>query len=1135
MLPEDESIAETEKDFPVVGVGASAGGLEAFGKLVASIPRGAGMAYVLVQHLDPNHESILPELLQKKTSVPVVQITDELKVERDHIYIIPSNKTLLAVDDILKLSPREASGAGGRILPIDLFFTSLAAVYGEHSIGIVLSGTGSDGTKGLQRIKEAGGITLAQDLSSTMFKEMPESAIRAAIVDFTLLPETMPLKLMEIKNIITDHETGSTSLPQSDEAMMAKIITLLSVQKGTDFTHYKQTTIRRRLFRRMVLNKQDNLISYYKLLTDNAVELQNLYTDLLIPVTSFFRDTAIINNLCESVFPHLVKTKSSKVPLRIWVAGCSKGQEAYSIAICLKEFLGESRQVQIFATDINGGNIEKARKAVYDEEEILGVSEERRRHFFTLRNGKYTINRDIRDSCTFACHDFLKDPPFGRIDFISCRNVLIYMQPFLQKKALRTFHYALQPHGLLLLGKSETAGTMPELFTFADKRDKIFSRKDTAAPFLPSLVKENLQGGNSIDKDPKTNNMLPDFQKTAEEIMLQKYTPAGVVVNEERDIVYFRGNTGSYLELPAGKPSYNLLKMAKSGLAFELRNILHKVKKQNLPIIKAGIPFLVKGHSRLVTIEAIPLRNVSEPYYLVLFIETPYEQPAVEGKHTARTSTRLRKDKLDQQIEQLEKELIQAREDMRTITEDQEASNEELQSTNEELLSSSEELQTLNEELETSKEELQTMNEELTVVNQELVQLTQALAHSRDYAQSIVLTVRTPLLVLDKDLRIVSANPAFYTTFRVSHSETEGKSIYELVNRQWDIPELMQLLEKILPSKISINDYKVSQDFPGIGKRVMQINGLQIRNENTNEKLILLSFEDITENELLQEKERIFQNELKDKIEAGTKELKLANNELAQQNSNLSKLNKELESFTYISSHDLQEPLRKIQAFANRILTKEAAQLTETGKLYFSRIQDAAGRMQALIKDLLDYSRTTIAERVLEDIDPNLAMEEVKALLAESIKETKAVIHTGELCPARINFAQFRQIMINLITNAIKFSKAEVPPHIDIASEIASGKKLQAENAELAQTTLIADRPYCHISVSDNGIGFDPKYKEQIFEVFQRLYGNDEYPGTGMGLAIVKRIIDNYEGYITATGKPGQGATFDLYFPHDER
>ena len=848
-LPAGKVLAQSANLFPVVGIGASAGGLDAFKKLLKAIPENSGMAYVLVQHLDPNHESLLPEILQKVTSIPVLEITDDIKVQPNHIYVIPSNKMMVATDGVLLLAPRPAKSKTERNLPIDLFFSSLAEVHQEHAIGVVLSGTASDGTQGLKAIKENGGITFAQDEASAEYEGMPHSAAEAGVVDFILPPGDIPKKLLEVTNKTIFNDEELQNIPKQEEDVFRQILSLLRIRKGVDFTYYKQTTVRRRILRRMIVNKNEDPAEYLKFLRGNNPEQDLLFQDMLIPVTSFFRDKKTFENLCNHVFPSILKNKIPGEITRVWVAGCSTGQEVYSFAICFKEFLGDNHErIQIFGTDLSEPAIHKARTGLYEKTELDSVSPQRLKEYFTKNNGGYQVNKSLRDMCVFAHHNFLKDPPFGKMDCISCRNVLIYMEPYLQKKALTTFHYALNPKGFLLLGKSETTGGVPELFAAVEKNDKLYTRKDVTGRFMQVASQRSEQILNRLPEISKSENVRTDFQKTADDILLTKYTPAGVVVNEAMDIVYFRGNTANYLEQAPGKPSHNLLMMAKNGLGFELRNILHKAKAEKVPVIKENIPLSVNGQLLHISIEAVPLPNTVEPYYLILFHDnnTTDTNGSVTG-NTKKVSAKTKKEEKDIQIQLLEQELAQAREDMRSITEDQEASNEELQSANEELLSGSEELQSLNEELETSKEELQSTNEELTVLNHELISLNEQVTDARNYSESIVATLYQPLLVLDKNLRVKTANKSFYKTFKVNEQETEGELIYDLGNRQWNIPQLRTLLEEILPQKKQIIDYEVTHNFLSIGERVILLSALEITREKKEEKLILLSIEDITE------------------------------------------------------------------------------------------------------------------------------------------------------------------------------------------------------------------------------------------------------------------------------------------------
>ncbi|HTN37908.1 MAG TPA: CheR family methyltransferase [Arachidicoccus sp.] len=843
----DEPIIKSKNLFPVVGIGASAGGLVAFKQLIKAISIDSGMAYILVQHLHPEHESALPDILQKETKIPVMEITDQVHVEPNHIYTIPSNKMLVATDGILNLSPRSAKDDPNK--PIDLFFSSLAEVHQSHAIGVVLSGTGTDGTAGLKDIKDQGGLTFAQEPASAAYDGMPQSAIDAETVDYVLLPESIPQQLITLKESfrIFSTEHDFTASESDEEDGFRKILALLRVQKGADFTHYKQTTIRRRIIRRMVMLKLEEITDYVDYLKNSKTEYDLLFQDMLIPVTSFFRDAQIFNALCEKVLPALIKNKSAYSPLRIWTAGCSTGQEAYSIAICVNEYLSNHNstiKVQIFASDVSEKAILKARSGLYIKKELEGISASRLLQYFDLNDGQYQVKKAIRDMCVFACHNFLKDPPFAKMDLISCRNVLIYLEPFLQKKALTTFHYALNEKGILWLGKSETTGSASDLFIDHDKKNKLYSRKSISGRHMNVVSERNETVYRQKDYAFQSQEgKISDFQKRADTIVLSKYTPVGVIVNEQLDIVQFRGSTGEYLEPSPGKASLNVLKMAREGLSFEIRSAFQKSRIWDEPFIKEGIP-LNKG-KKLVTIEIIPLPDTLEPYYLILFRDSLSLSANMSVAERADYSLETIKSAEYLRILQLEKELAQNRENMRDITDEQETSNEVLQSANEELLSGSEELQSLNEELETSKEELQSTNEELLIVNQELQDSNQKSELNRRFAEEAIATLHEPLLILGENYIIKSANDAFYKVFQLTEEETEGKLLFDLQQKGWEMPQLRSALLKVKKEKEKLIVVVITHTFPSIGEHTICFNIKPIYREN-GEQLILLALNDIT-------------------------------------------------------------------------------------------------------------------------------------------------------------------------------------------------------------------------------------------------------------------------------------------------
>ena len=853
----NKSTIPSQNLFPVVGIGASAGGLDAFKKLIIAIPEDSGMAYILVQHLHPEYESALPEILQRVSKIPVMEISDNVHVDPNCLYVIPSNKILVATDGVLKLSPRSAKGSLN--LPIDIFFSSLAEVHQAQAIGVVLSGTGADGTAGLKDIKDQGGLTIAQDPASAGYDGMPQSAIDAGIVDFILIPEKISQKLMELRQSFTlaSSDGAASEKDKINDAGFRQILSLLKVRVGVDFNFYKQTTVRRRIIRRMIMLQLETITEYLDYLKKNKPELDILFQDLLIPVTSFFRDPTTFDTLCDTGFPEIIENKPAGTPLRFWIAGCSTGQEAYSIAICLHEYLNDhisSGKVQIFATDLSEKAIKKARTGIYSKKELEGMSDNRLQQFFIKADGQYQVKKPVRDMCIFAVHNFLKDPPFAKMNFISCRNVLIYLEPFLQKKALTLFHYALNDKGILLLGKSETTGNASDMFITFGKKDKFFAKKNLPGTFINVTTEKSETAFTDKNffmrsKEGKTQ----DFQKNADDILLQKYTPVGVVVNDQFDIVQFRGATGEYLEPSPGKPSLNVLKMAREGLSFEIRNALHKAKTTREPFIKEGIP--INEGNKLVTIEVVPLLNTIDLHFLILFRSSPAIAEGVDlatalpgngdSPNGAFQNPPLGGGRAGLRILQLEKELAQAREDMRSITEEQEAANEELQSSNEELLSGSEELQSLNEEMETSKEEMQSTNEELITVNQELYDRNEELNQSRRFAEATLAVLHEPLLVLDKNFLIKSANASFYKTFQLTEDETLGKNLFQLQDNGWEITGLRKELVKIHKEKEKMIEVEIDFSFPVVGERTICFN-IQPINRESGEQLILLALNDIT-------------------------------------------------------------------------------------------------------------------------------------------------------------------------------------------------------------------------------------------------------------------------------------------------
>jgi two-component system CheB/CheR fusion protein len=762
----EEAEAEREPGFPIVGIGASAGGLAAFEAFFASMPADteSGMAFVLVQHLDPGHKSMLTELVRRYTKMQVFEVTDGMEVEPNCTYIIPPNKDMALLRGRLHLM--EPASPRGLRLPIDFFFRSLAQDRGEAAICIVLSGTGTDGTLGLRAIKEAGGMAMTQAPSTAGYNGMPNSAISTGLADYILPPGEMPAQLIAFAQLAYSNKSRRTrGLPVGEISGIQHVLVLLRAHSGHDFSSYKQNMILRRVRRRMAVNLIDRVDKYVQYLRQNTGELEMLFNELLIGVTSFFRDPEAYAALQEKVIPSLFTEKEGERMVRVWAPGCSTGEEAYSIAILLQEYvekIGQPYSFQIFATDIDRDSIERARSGVYPANIALDVSPERLSRFFNAQEDSFRIKESIRDVVIFAEQDVVKDPPFSKIDLVICRNLLIYFEVELQKKVLPLFHYALREGGFLFLGTSESTGEFTNLFEPVDRKWKLYKRKGSfsqagmAEFHIPQLAAGGVNRQLFLDRKEKKPNLRDLTEKT----LLQDYAPACVLVNEKGEILYVYGHTGKYLELPTGEASNNILRSARPGLRLELTAALHKIAAQGQPVRYDGLRVKINGDSQVVN---LIVKQADYPYQeggliLVIFediaLETSTRPPEAENSLDAMETMR------DMQIAGLERELHAKEEYLQTMIEELETANEELKSTNEELQSTNEELQSTNEELETSKEELQSINEELVTVNNELQQKIESLARANNDMNNLLAGTGIGTVFVDTHLNVQRFTPA---------------------------------------------------------------------------------------------------------------------------------------------------------------------------------------------------------------------------------------------------------------------------------------------------------------------------------------------------------------------------------------
>ncbi|MCR6628600.1 MAG: PAS domain-containing protein [Magnetospirillum sp.] len=765
---------------PIIGLGASAGGLEAFEAFLRAPPPHSGMAFVLIQHLDPTHKSMLSDLLGRCTAMPVLQVTGNTRPEADHVYLIPPNKGMIIEDGVLKLL--EPSEPRGQRTPIDLFFRSLAQDQGDNAACVILSGTGSDGTMGLRAVKESGGLTMAQAEGSAKFDSMPKSATATGLGDYVLPPEQMPAILIDyFRNLgYLEARKGAEGLLTDAADFLTKICAILQTRTGHDFSRYKKNTLIRRIQRRMQVLQLTEVPEYIGVLRKGDDEVHQLFRDLLINVTQFFRDQDAFAALGRDVIPKIVDGRGPDPQIRLWVPGCSTGEEAYSLAILLSERIREAglgARVQIFASDIDEEALDIARIGRYPDTIVKDVTPDRLERFFTPTDSGYLINKEIRDMCIFSVHSVIKDPPFTRLDLISCRNLLIYLGGPLQDKLIPIFHYALRPGGFLFLGPSENISQHSRLFSPIDPANRIFSRRDTPSPhdfhfplggpvtFQPELRPLPRRGGEHEKEEQ---------QRLAERLILDGYAPAFAVVSENGDIVQVSNRTGKYLELPGGTPNLNVVNMARPGLRNDIRVALRKAVRESRRVVQTNIEFGVNGGRQVIDLVVDPVSRTG--HYMVVFQDIGALRAEIGGDAQARAEP---PESEDSRIHELETDLQLTKERLRTTIEELETSNEELKSSNEEMMSMNEELQSTNEELESSREELQSINEELETVNTELRHKVQELSRANSDLQNLFDSTQIATIFLGNDLRIKNFTPAAKKIFSLIESD-RGRPLVDL-------------------------------------------------------------------------------------------------------------------------------------------------------------------------------------------------------------------------------------------------------------------------------------------------------------------------------------------------------------------
>jgi two-component system, chemotaxis family, CheB/CheR fusion protein len=1212
--------------FPIVAIGASAGGLEAFTGFLQHLPVDIGMAFVFIQHLAPQHASMLPSLLSRTTSMPVMEVQHGMPVEPNHVYVIPSNVLMRIEGGVLKLEPRPEERGAPR--PIDCFLNSLAADRKAAAIGVILSGADSDGALGLQAIRDEGGIAIAQSVSSAKHPEMPRAALAAGVIDLILSPEEMGNALERIGKhpSLTGREPrGGAVENHADETQLNRIFALIRTATGVDFRGYKRGTIQRRINRRMILQRHQNLESYRSELESNRSELLALYEDILINVTRFFRDPETFRALEKKILPRLWHERESGMPVRVWVPGCSTGEEAYSIAMCLVESIPESSAqvpIQIFGTDISERGISIARTATYPEHYVAKLSPERQARFFKRVENGYQINKPIREMCVFARQNLLADPPFSRLDLISCRNVLIYLGPDLQSKVIATFHFALRPEGYLVLGHSESLQRFPDLFSRADNQHKFYIRKPDRAYVSMEMIRRGF--ANEPPGNPALSTAFgqeraldTELEKAAERLVLSEYGPAWVMVNEDFEIIHSRGDTSPYLQLAPGRATFALLKMARECIRGELRKLLAKAKSEDGLVRSAVFQERNGGEIRSIRLEVRRIAGSAGQggRFLILFFAPPNDrkEPPARSRGT-RTRSQSRADSA--QLERLKQELLLTSQHMQSLIDERDSANQDLTSANEEIQSSNEELQSINEELETSKEELQSSNEELNTLNEELQNRNRELSRlgddltnllssttipilmldnelhirratvaaeqffnvrssdigrpigdirmrlnvddlqllmrrvmetlnaeelelqdleghwhllrvrpfrtadnriegavmtlididqirraqikadvARDFAESIVESVQTPLLVLCSDLRVRVANRAFCESYSLRPAEIGTRYFYEINEGRWNLPQLRTALDRLPESRELAESLEIEQEFPGSGKRslLIRVRGVQLDDENQ----ILVAVEDIT---VHKQAEHILINEqkqLKRSLKSGATALHESEAALLQSRNELRSLAAKLiqtqaEERRHVSRElhdDLSQKLAKLQFDAERL----EQQLPPDRKEIKKRLLIIRDGAETLSNDI---------RRIAYELHPS-ALDHLGLIVTLRTYIREFIEREGipvQFTPRKVS-AQIPAEVANTLYRIVQEALHNVAKHAGKTS---------------VSITLTGGPNRLSLSIRDNGIGFD---------------AHSVRNKGSLGLVSMRERARMVHGTFSLDTLPGHGTTIKVHAP----
>ncbi len=1072
--PSASRIPDRPDSLPVVGIGASAGGLEAFSKLVKALPTASGMAFVLIQHLDPTHPSMMVDLLAKHTPMQVRHAAEGMRLEADSITIIPPGAYLAISGGVFRLSkPKERHGAR---LPFDFFLRSLAENAGDRAACVILSGTGADGSLGLKAVKENCGLVIAQAPEEAGFDGMPQNAIMTGAVDLVLPVAKIPGALVNYFRKLAPAGAGSKkSRRPAAPDRLSEILDLLIARTGHDFRPYKPGTLQRRIERRMALAAIDrgDIGRYLDLLESDAKEIDLLVQDMLINVTSFFRDPAVFDSLAEKIVPDLVRRHSRDNPLRIWSVGCSSGEEAYSLAILLHEQVAAARQsarLQIFASDIDPDAIAIAREGLYPDSIAADVTPERLARYFTKEDHGYRILQEIRATVVFTVQDVLSDPPFSRLDLISCRNLLIYLRPEAQEKIFALFHFALREGGFLLLGGSESVGSDDDRFEMMSKPERVYRH---AARTRPGDLGFAIGGGESIHV-PGQYKLRPASRQGAlaalcQRLVVENHAPAAALINRHYECLYTLGPTDRYLRVVPGPPKHDIFAMARDGVRTRLRAAVRQAMQKEERILLASGSIGRNRDGQVFDIDIRPVVFEDDSLLLVCFVERPDQEPPQDRPVAPEEASK---------VAELERELEATRTELSDAVRNLEDMTQEQREINEEALSINEEFQATNEELETSKEELQSLNEELTALNSQLHETLEREKTVSSDLQNVLYSTNVATLFLDAGLNIRFFTPATKSLFSVISSDI-GRPLADL-QALADDSALLDDARRVLRTRVTLEHEIAKRNGAWYVRRV-----LPYRTDDNEDGGVVITYTDITE-----------RRQISEALEAAKREA---------ERSNLAK-----SRFLAAASHDLRQPLQTLTLIQG-ILAKTVE--GEKARDLVRRFGETSTAMASMLNALLDLNQIeagiVIADRVDFPVDEALGrLKDEFAYFARAKGLDLRLVRCG--CWIHSDPHLLEQMIRNLVSNALKYTR--------------HGKILIGCRRRKGMVS---------IEIRDTGVGIPGESLERIFEEYHQLdnAARESSRGLGLGLSIVQRLSDLLGHRVHARSEVGKGSAFIIEVP----